>query len=82
VIEDMVKVVARPDDDSGVAECAESGERLFLRRAKPAGGLLELDPDHVAVWKQQSPIWPPNVYRLYLHQQATALRSSAPARSL
>jgi hypothetical protein len=82
VIEDMVEVVARPDDDSGVAERAEPGERLFLRRAEPAGGLLELDPDHVAVRKQQSPVRPANVYRLHLHQQAAALRGAAPARSL
>jgi hypothetical protein len=28
----MVEVFARTDDDSGVAESAEPGERLFLRR--------------------------------------------------
>jgi hypothetical protein len=78
----MVEVVARTDNDSGVAKRAEPGERLFLRRAKPAGGLLELDPDNEAVRKQQSPIRPPNVYRLYLHQQAAALRGAASAGSL
>jgi hypothetical protein len=82
VIEDMVEVIARTDDDSGVAKRAEPGERLFLRRAKPAGGLLELDPDNETVRKQQSPIRPPHVYRLHLHQQAAALSSSAPAGSL